>query len=160
MVGSPAFRHTSDELGGVKGLAVGPDGSLYASYPKAVLKFTFDGKVTTLLNPVVVADCEKQPPVEDAPSLRGLAVDANGVVYVAATGCRCIIKIMPDGHVETVIKAEAPWSPTGVALKGGDVFVLEYTVINDEAHDYLPRVRKLGHEGKVATLATFAPKDR
>src|SRR6266702_4609907 len=93
---TPAFRRTSDELGGIKGLAVGPDGSLYASYPKAVLKFTLDGKVSTVLNPVVVADCEKQPPVDDAPFLRGLAVDAHGVVYVAATGCRCVIKIMPD----------------------------------------------------------------
>jgi hypothetical protein len=153
---SPAFRRTSDELGGIKGLAVGPDGSLYASYPKAVLKFTLDGKVTTLLNPVVVADCEKQPPVEDAPFLRGLAVDAHGVVYVAATGCRSVIKIMPDGHVETVLKAEAPWSPTGVALQGGSIFALEYTVINDETHNYLPRVRKLGHDGRVATLTTFA----
>src|SRR6185503_14374060 len=56
-----AFRHTSDELGGIRGLAVDPDGSLYASYPKAVLKFALDGKVTTLLNPVVVADCDKDP---------------------------------------------------------------------------------------------------
>ena len=157
---SPAFRRTSDELGGIKGLAVGSDGSLYASYPKTLLKFTFDGKVTTLLNPVVVADCDRQSPAEDAPFLRGLAVDAHGVVYVAATGCRCVIRIMPDGHVETVLKAEAPWSPTGVALKGGDVFVLEYAVINDEAHDYLPRVRKLGYDGKVTTLTTFVPKGR
>jgi hypothetical protein len=156
---SPTFRRSSDELGGIKGLTVGPDGSLYTSYPKAVLKFTLDGKVTTLLNPVVVADCERQPPVEDAPFLRGLAVDAHGVVYVAATGCRCVIKIAPDGHVETVLKVEAPWSPTGVALKGGDIFVLEYTVINDETHNYLPRVRKLGHDGNVTTLATFAPKE-
>lgn len=44
--------------------------------------------------------------------------------------------------------------------EGGDIFALEYNVINDEAHDYLPRVRKLGHDGKVATLATFAPKER
>lgn len=157
---SPSSRRTSDELGGIKGLAIGPDGSLYASYPKAVLIFTLDGKVTTLLNPVVVADSEKQPPVKDAPFLRGLAVDAHGVVYVAATGCRCVIKILPAGHVETVLKAEAPWSPTGIALKGGDIFVLEYNVINDAAHDYLPRVRKLGHDGKVTTLTTFTSKER
>ena len=67
---------------------------------------------------------------------------------------------MRDGHVERVLTAEAPWSPTGVALKGGDIFVLEYTVINDEAHDYVPRVRKVGVDGKVTTLARFAPKER
>jgi len=70
--------------------------------------------------------------------LRGLAVDARGAVYVAATGCRCVVKLMPDGHVETILKADAPWSPTGVALRGDDVFVLEYNVINDQAHKYLP----------------------
>jgi hypothetical protein len=157
---SPAFCRTSDELGGIKGLAAGPGRSLYASYPKALLKFTLDGKVTTLLNPVVVADCDPQPPVADAPFLRGLAVDDHGVVYAAATGCRCVIKIMPGGRVETVLKAEAPWSPTGVALKGGDLFVLEYTVLDDEAHKYQPRVRKLGQGGKVTILATFAPRER
>ncbi|MDB6055928.1 MAG: hypothetical protein JWN25_3451 [Verrucomicrobiales bacterium] len=157
---SPTFGRTSDELGGIKGLAVGPSGSLYASYPKAVLKFSSDGKFTTLLNPVVVADCEKQPAVEDAPFLRGLAVDEQGVVYVAATGCRCVIKIAQDGRVERVLKAESPWSPTGVALKGGDIFVLEYRIIKEETHNYLPRVRKVGHEGNVTTLATFSPLER
>ncbi len=156
---SPAFKRSSDELGGIKGLAVGPDGSLYASYPKAVLIFALDGKVTTLVNPVVVVDGGPSP-VEEVPSLRGLVVDVRGTVYVAATGSGCVIKIMPGGRVETVLKAEAPWSPTGVAQKRGDLFVLEYTIINEEAHDYLPRVRKLGPDGKVTTLKTFEPESR
>src|SRR3989442_4516393 len=33
---TPDFRHSSDELGGIKGLAVGPKRSLYASYPNAI----------------------------------------------------------------------------------------------------------------------------
>jgi sugar lactone lactonase YvrE len=156
-----AYRHTSDELGGIKGLAVGPDGALYASYPKAVLKFALDGKVTTVLNPVVVADCDKDPSSGgEAPSLRGLAVDARGTVYAAASGWRCVIKIAPEGHVETIVKAQTPWSPTGVALRGDDLFILEYHVINDAAHNYVPRVRRLGHNGTIATLATFAPEGR
>lgn len=158
---SPAFRHTSDELGGIKGLAVGPDGSLYASYPSAVVKFALDGKVTTLLNPVVVPDCDKDPSSSgDAPSLRGLAVDAHGTVFVAATGCRCVIKITRDGHVETAIKAHAPWSPTGVALRSKDIFILEYNVINDAAHKYVPRVRRLEPDGSVTTLTAFAPEGK
>ena len=150
---NPAFRRTSDELGGIKGLAIGPDGSLYASYPKAVLKFALDGGVTTFLNPVVVADCEKVTWGGDG--LRGLAVDPGGTVYVAATGCRRVVKITPNGHLETVLKAEAPWSPTGVVVRGGEVFVLEYDVIDDQAHKYVPRIRRLGSDGKVAVLKTF-----
>jgi len=113
------------------------------------------------VNPVVVADCDVDPSSSaDAPSLRGLAVDARGTVYVAASGCRCVIKIMPDGRVETTLKMQAPWTPTGVALAGDDIFILEYKVIDDAAHKYVPRVRRLGHDGRVATLTTFAPEGR
>ena len=90
--------------------------------------------------------------------MRGLAVDAHGVVFVAATGCRSVIKITPEGRVEVVLKAESPWSPTGVALTREAVFVLEYNVVNDAAHEYVPRVRKMAGDGTVTTLVTFPTK--
>jgi len=118
---NPAFRQQSAELGGIKGLAVGPDGFFYAAYPKAILKFTTKGAETTVLNPVLATDCEEPPAGADGcPALRGLAVVENGVVYVASTGCRSVIKITPPGRVETAMKAESPWSPTGVALARGN----------------------------------------
>jgi hypothetical protein len=156
---NPAFRRESDELGGVKGLAVDRHGSLYAAYSKAILKFGLDGEHTTVVNPVVVAECRMQPPpaTDAPPSLRGLAVDADGTVYVAATGCRCVIKISPDRQVETVLKAESPWAPTGVALgPAGELVALEYHVIDDAAHNYVPRIRRLGRSGTVTTLITFS----
>jgi sugar lactone lactonase YvrE len=106
----------------------------------------------------VAPDCEKNPPsIQDAPSLRGLAVDARGAVYVAATGCRCVIKIEPDTKVTTVLKAESPWTPAGVALHDEDLYVLEHINGNSEAHeDWPPRVRKLGRDRKVTTLVTLA----
>src|SRR5262249_7034893 len=130
-------------------------------YPKAILKFSSKGAETTVLNPVLAADCEEPPPAgaDGRPALRGLAVDENGVVYVAATGCRSVIKIIPAGRVETAMKAESPWSPTGVALARGELFVLEYNVIDDDAHNYVPRIRKLTQDGKINTLATFS-RDR
>lgn len=128
------------------------------SYARAILKVTLEGKVTTLANPVDVSDCDKTPSnIRDAPSLRGLAVDAGGTVYAAATGCRCIIKITPDGKVATASRAESPWSPCGVTVQGGDIFVLEHVNANSEAHeDWPPRVRKLGPDGKVTTLVAFS----
>jgi len=66
----------SEKLGGIKGLAAGPDGALYVSYPKAVLKITTDGKVTTLADPVVVTAGDKPAPEgtpeSQLPSLRGV----------------------------------------------------------------------------------------
>ena len=135
------------------------------SYPKAVLKITTDGKVTTLADPVVVTDGDKDlpegTPESQLPLLRGLAVDGRGTVYAAATGCRCVVKIKADGQVETVLKAERPWSPTGVAFQGEVLYVLEYPNANGAKHeDWVPRVRKVGRDGKTTTLVTFPRNDR
>jgi hypothetical protein len=80
-------------------------------------------------------------------------------VYAAATSCHRIIKITPEGQVETVLKAERPWSPTGVAIHDSEVYVLEYTNANGPATEgWRPRVRKLGRDGKITTLATIPDK--
>jgi sugar lactone lactonase YvrE len=157
----PDLGETSKRLGGIKGLASGPDGSLYVAYPKAIQKVTMDGMVTTVADPVVPSDCDKDVPAgETEPFLRGLAVDSRGVVYAAATGCRCVAKVTPEGRVSSVMKSERPWSPTGVAVRGEDVYVLEYTNPNSaDRSDWHPRVRKLGQDGRVTILA-IAPRDR
>jgi hypothetical protein len=59
---NPSLGRIAAGLGGITGLAAGPGRLLYASCRRAVLKITLDGKVSTLLNPVVVDDCDKHPP--------------------------------------------------------------------------------------------------
>src|SRR5262249_45730925 len=44
---------------GITGLAAGPEGSLYIACPSAVLKVNMDGTFTTLVQPVVVKDCDE-----------------------------------------------------------------------------------------------------
>jgi hypothetical protein len=70
----------------------------------------------------------------------------------------CIVRVTPDGQVGVILKAERPWSPTGVAIHGDDLCVLEYTANpqQDDHKEWLPRVRKLGRDGKVTTLATLS----
>jgi hypothetical protein len=117
-----------------------------------------DGTFAVLANPVEVKDCD-----HDAPTcfLRGLDADSHGNVYAAACGCRCVVKITADGKVETVLRAEKPWSPTGVAVRADDVYVLEYTNANGALADgWLPRVRKFGRNGKVTTLATISKEQQ
>ena len=108
------------------------------------------------MHPIVLQDCDSVvPPGIPAPGLRGLAVDEHGNVYAAASGCRCVLEIMPGGQIHPILKSEGPWSPTGVALHDGDVYVLEYSNANSNNRaDWSPRVRMLGHGGKVHTLAT------
>ncbi len=129
------MRQIGEKLGGIKGLASGPDGLLYATYAKAILKITMDGKFTTLVNPVVVKDCDLNIPSNDSPWLRGVAVDSHGIVYAAASGCGCVIKILPDGSITIGLKAENPWAPSGVAIHNDDVYVLEHINPNSETHE-------------------------
>jgi sugar lactone lactonase YvrE len=160
---APGLKGIVEKLGGITGLAAGPDGSLYAACPSAVLKIGADGTASTLVHPVAVADCDQDFPEGNPnfplPALRGLAVDTEGTVYAAATGCHRVVKIARDGKVEVVLKAERPWSPTGVAVHGDDVYVLEYTNANGGPADgWTPRVRKLTRDGKVTILATVPPR--
>ena len=160
---APDLKETVEKLDGITGLAAGPDGWLYAACRSAVLKIGPDGTSSTLVHPVVVADCDVDFPDGNPnlplPALRGLAVDPDGTVYAAATGCHRVVRITRDGQVEVVLKAERPWSPTGVAVHGGDVYVLEYTNANGgPAEGWTPRVRKLARDGTVTTLATLGPR--
>ena len=159
---SPDLKRTLERMGdSVNGLATGPDGSILVSTWNAILKVTKEGAVTSIANPVVVEVCDEDPadhdPSNHSPHLRGLAADERGAVFAAATSCRCLLRVEPDGKVETVLKAERPWAPTGVAVQGGNVYVLEYTNANGGPDEgWLPRVRRLGRDGKVTTLATIS----
>ncbi len=158
----PDGKKTTAKLG-ITGLAPGPDGALYIASPSAVSKLRMDGTFTTLANPIELKDCDVDYPDGNTnmalPSLRGLAVDEHGTVFAAGVGCHVVVKISPDGKVETVLKAERPWSPTGVAVHRGELFILEYTNANGGPKDgWRPRVRKLGRDGQVTTLVTVAPE--
>ncbi len=159
---APGLNKTTEKLG-ITGLATGPDGDLYVACPSAIFRVKADGTFATVANPIELKDCDVDYPDHNPnmslPSLRGLAVDEHGTVFAAGVGCHAVVKISPDGKVETVLKAERPWSPTGVAVHRGEVFILEYTNANGGPKEgWRPRVRKLGRNGKVTTLVTVAPE--
>jgi hypothetical protein len=159
---APDLEEVLKKHDGITGLAAGRDGFLYVACPSALLKVKMDGTFTTLVSPVIVKDCDAELPPKDgnpSPYLRGIAVDSRGTVYAAANGCHCVVKVTPEGKVETVLKAERPWSPTGVAVFGEDVYVLEYTNSLKgwyEGEGWQPRIRKVARDGNVTTLATVA----
>src|SRR5262249_12852769 len=159
---APDLKKTLAQLKeAVTGLAVGPDGSLFVACPNAILKVRTDGTVTTFVHPVEVKDGDdafgKHPdsPFFHAPYLRGLDVAEGEQVYAAVTGRRCVVRVSKQGKVETVLTAEKPWTPTGVAVHGKDVYVLEYTH-DGKPENWAPRVRRLGPDGKVAILADLS----
>jgi hypothetical protein len=156
---APPHEQT-ERLGGIKGLAFGPDDSLYVACPSAILKVATNGTVSTLIQSIAVPDCDADfppnMPASQSPFLRGLAVDVHGTVYAAATGCRAVLKITSNGQMTVVLRAEAPLSPTGIAVRGEEVYVMEYEHPHSaRREEWVPRVRRLGNDGKVTTLAAL-----
>jgi hypothetical protein len=141
----------------VNGIAACADGSLYITDNDAVRKVDRNGTVSTFRDAIRVADCSD--PLPDAPQLpylRGLAVAQGGTIYAAANGCRAVIAIPTKGPVKTLLKSEAPWSPTGIATSGSEVYVLEYLhTPGDNRREWIPRVRKISADGKITTLVTI-----
>lgn len=152
----PATTTGGEPLRWLNGLTAGADGSLYFTENDAIRRVGMDGRVTTVADDLSVSGCASIP--GNAPSeglfLRGLSVDAAGVMYVAASGCGSVLRISPDGNVAKLVQLEAPWSPTAVALFGADVYVLEY--LHTEVEDrraWLPRVRKISADGSSTVIA-------
>jgi len=144
---------------GITGLTAGPDQSIYAATWTGLLRIRFDGTVTVISHPISVPECDPDPadhkPGNRLPYLRGIAVLLNGTVYAAATSCHAVISITRNGELRTALTSERPWSPTGVAAHGNDVYVLEYTNANGPANEgWRPRVRKIGANGQVSTVAS------
>ena len=149
----------------VSGLAVGPRGSVYALGVGSSDRTTgTDYHAVFRIDPrgAIAAVAENFVPGKGEPLdevrwgyCRGLAVDDAGTVYVAGTGSRAVYRIGADGKASVMLQADAPWSPTAVAGRGGEVYVLEYDHTPAGAKDrrWEPRVRKLDKDGKVTLLA-------
>jgi hypothetical protein len=76
-------------------------------------------------------------------------------MYVADNGDARVLKITPHGKITTLMQTQSPWSPTAVALFGGDVYVLEFLhTARDVRRDWLPRVRKIRPDGKSMIIMT------
>lgn len=151
---SPELRQKLRDLKeGVGGIAAG-SGALFVASQSSIFKVDFSGKVTVVADKVNLADCEADlPPNFPAPGFRGIFVADDGTIYAAATGCRRTIKLDSAGKPTVLLKTEAPWNPTDVAVRGEDLYVLEWTHANGSPdRGWRPRVRQLKSDGAVRIL--------
>ncbi len=151
----PPIRRAGHAITWLNGIAPGADGLLYYTEDRAIRKVDKQGQVSAVVVDVAMADCTAVPgmEVEVGPYLRGLAVAADGSIYVAASGCGTVLRVDSQGHAKTVLRASPPWSPTDIAVAGQDVYVLEYLhTASDNRLEWIPRVRKISSSGSVSTL--------
>jgi hypothetical protein len=140
----------------IGGMAFGSDRSLYVADGANIWKVWTDGRVTALarnLAPEKPLDSPAGKSATTTTSLLGIAVDAEGAIFAADLGNRRVLKLTPEGKVTTLVQSERPWSPSGVALKDGNLYILEYGFTPPRT-THGARVRKLSPDGKLTVLAT------
>jgi len=131
-------------------------GDVYLADEFTVRRVSPSGVVTT------IARLDARDPACSSPlsfgTLFGVAVTKSHTVFVADFRQRRVVKIEPGRRPEVVMRAEAPWSPTGVAVAdSGELYVLE--VCSEPPNCSLkPRVRRLTRSGVVNTVAVVPSK--
>src|ERR1051326_7245057 len=146
---------TGQPIADVNGLSGGPSGSIYYTEHNAIRRIDREGNVELIVTVPALARAPSIPSTNIHPYLRGLDVDANGIMYVADAGDARVLKITPDGKIATLVQTESPWSPTAVAHHGKDVYVLEYLQTAKEVRRaWLPRIRKILPDGTSRIIMT------
>ena len=141
----------------INGSASGRDGSFYYTEDRGVWKITSQGEVVSLYSEMPKAECDSVPGVgsQFGPMFQGIDIDPQGNVFVAATGCRAVLRISPNRVVTTASRTSGAWSPTAVATFEYDVYVLEYFhTAGHDRREWIPRIRKIAADGTESILAT------
>ena len=150
------YHYKAQRVPWIHGLAAGADGTLYYAEKEAVRRVAPDGTVSLVAEDIEIPGCVHGPEHRGGPILRGLDVTADGTVYVAASGCGAVVRITPEGATDVPLKSEDSWTPSGIAVKGDGVYVLEFWFADPARAPCRPRVRKLSPDGSVTILATVA----
>jgi hypothetical protein len=169
LVTPDSFRVDRSRPIGVSGMACGPDGSIYlvaldslnrneGTGEHVLYAVAPGGTIRTIAKDFVkdLLPADQRHPQVRPQYCRGMAVDGNNNVYVAVTGNRCVMRLSPKGEATTVLKCPKPWTPTGVDVFNGSLYVLEYDdETPTEGRNWPPRVRKRSEDGTITTLATI-----
>ena len=111
LAGVPAVPR--ELLSNISGATMGPDG-FYFRRGTTVQRVDSAGRVTI---------AARQLSDENF----GLSVAPNGSILVAEFANRRVVRVDRDGQRSIVANSSAPWAPTGVAVAGRGLYVLEAT---------------------------------
>ena len=149
--GSTDGTGTAASFAGPYGVAVGADGTVYVADTASnkIRKITAAGVVTTLAGSGELGITDGTGTAASFASPRGVAVGADGAVYVAEGSGR-IRKITPAGEV-TTLAGVGFLNPAGVAV-GPDGALYVADLLSN-------KIQKITMSGGVATVSTLAGSD-
>lgn len=140
--------------------AWGPDEDLYIMSGDDI--YIYDGVDYKLLASNLKKQNPEDIPFSGANIFFDMVVDEYKNVYLAYYGNREVIKISPDGIATTILKSEKPWSPHGIDIFNGEIYVLESTIGGgnwwkfwEEDPGIIPRIRKISADGTINTIYSF-----
>lgn len=121
-------------------LAWGPVGEIYMLRLDRVEILGRDGEVRILSSGL-----------ENVPF--DIVVDQIGNVYLPDWRARVVLKVTDKGERTSVLTSPEPWSAEGVALKGSDLVILEFT--GPPEMKIVPRLRVIQRDGKIVERFRF-----
>jgi hypothetical protein len=134
-----ASRFRSEMAADVGGLALAPDGAVIFADGTLVRRVGPGGEASVLFDGGAGA------------TLRGLALAPDGTILIADLAGHRLVSIAPDGTATILYRGTPGWGPTGVALVGGRVLVLEAEE-DPSFHSHLVRVVEVAG-GKARVVA-------
>ncbi|MEQ9264958.1 MAG: hypothetical protein RLN81_07050 [Balneolaceae bacterium] len=150
------------DLGNIRLLEVGNNGELYIMNSSDLYVKTGDN--LRLIAPGLKKEDPENIPFRGANIFFDIAIDKNDNIYLAYYGNRKVIRISLAGEIQTILESQAPWSPHGVDVIDGEVYVLESTLGNGkwwkfwekEDDEIIPRIRKVDNDGEITELFRYS----
>lgn len=146
----------------VRAAAWGADGALYLIDGDSIRKLAADGMVTTLAGGPDEGFSDGTGAAARFHHPSGLSLDTQGNIFVADFYNRRIRKISPAGEVSTLPDVWHAWTPAGVAVTEGELYVLERFGLYDDPSIFFtwfgdfagnPRVRRISADGSSVLVA-------
>ena len=117
-----------------------PEGIIYFTESNRLQKLTPDGKLTVLADDLKSKTTDFSLMGHNYYSY-GIWIDAVSNIYIAMIDAKKVIRINPDGKVETILNSNSLWTVcNGLFDANGNMWVLEYSSTNET------RVRKISKE--------------
>lgn len=132
---TPESPHDTDlgTVGGkdtVNALIDLPDGTLLGVRGRSVICIGPGGAPAVVATvPRETAQVKVEPDIEP---LWGIAAGEHGEVFTTDPSGRRVVRIAGDGTITTAAASQSPWIPTGVAVHGTTLYVLEHGLDHDK----------------------------